>query len=212
MTTPQRGLLFHITHLSNLASIAEHGLRCDTEMETSGSTFKEIGNRGIKDRRRDRVVPIPPGGSVADYVPFYFAARSPMLYAIHRGNVPTYEGGQKKIVYLMTSVDSIVDDGLPFVFTDRNAALGLAHYGDNPSELDDHVDWELMEARMWNNTSTEPDRMERRMAELLVHRHVPWSAITGVVTRTKKRSGQASAALATVGVSTAVTVQSDWYF
>ena len=189
-----------------------HGLRCDSEMEASGSTFKEIGNRDIKDRRRGRVVPIPPGGSVADYVPFYFAARSPMLFAIHMGNVPTFKGGQKKVVYLMTSVDSIVDGGLPFVFTDRNAALGLAHYGDNPSELDDHVDWELMEARMWNNTSTEPDRMERRMAELLVHRHVPWSAITGVVTRTEKRNGQASAALATVGVSTAVTVQSDWYF
>ncbi len=212
MTTPQRGLLFHITHLSNLASIAEHGLRCDTEMETSGSTFKEIGNRGIKDRRRDRVVPIPPGGSVADYVPFYFAARSPMLYAIHRGNVPTYEGGQKKIVYLMTSVDSIVDDGLPFVFTDRNAAFGHARYGDDSADLDDYVDWDLMEARMWSNTSSESDRMERRMAELLVHGHVPWTAITSVVTKTEKRSRQALAALTTVGATTPVSVQSDWYF
>ena len=36
------------------------------------------------------MVPIGPGGAVSDYVLFYFAPRSPMMYAIHRGNVPTY--------------------------------------------------------------------------------------------------------------------------
>lgn len=212
MTTPQRGLLFHITHQSNLASIAQHGLRCDSDIVDSGGTFREIGNSEIKKRRRDRVVPIPPGGFVSDYVPFYFAARSPMLYVIHRGNVPAYQGGQGKIVYLVTSIESITELGLPLVFTDRNAALGHASYSADLSELDDHVDWELMDARMWNDTSAEPDRMERRMAEMLVHRHVPWSAITGVVTKTEKRSQKATAALATVGSTTAVSVQREWYF
>ena len=167
--TPQRGLLFHITHLSNLASIARDGLWCDNEMAASASAPREIGNLAIKEQRRRRPVPLPPGGSVADYVPFYFAARSPMLYAIHKGAVSSYQGGQKKIVYLVSSIDTIIEHGLQFVFTDRNAALGHARYGGDPAVLADYVDWRLMEARMWNNTSSEPDRMERRMAELLVH-------------------------------------------
>ena len=33
---------------------------------------------------------------------------------------------------------------------------------------------------MWKNTSEEPDRLERRMAEFLVHRHVAWDLIVGV--------------------------------
>lgn len=210
--TPQRGLLFHITHLSNLASIAQHGLWCDSEMEASASAPREIGNLEIKEQRRRRPVPLPPGGSVADYVPFYFAARSPMLFSIHKGAVSSYQGGQKKIVYLVSSIDTIIEHELQFVFTDRNAALGHARYGDDPADLDEHIDWELMEARMWKNTSSEPDRMERRMAELLVHGYVPWDAITSVMTKTEKRSHQASAALTTVGATTPVSVQSDWYF
>ena len=212
MTTPERGTLFHITHMSNLASIAKRGLQCDSEMESAERSFRDVGNRGIKSQRRTCRVPIGPGGVVADYVPFYFAARSPMLFAIHMGNVPTYQKGQGKLVYLLTSVGLITEHGLRFVFTDRNAALGHARYGDDPTDLDSLVDWELMEAPMWRNTETEPDRRERRMAELLVHGHVPWTAITSVVTKTEKRSRQASAALATVGDATPVRVQRDWYF
>ena len=77
MTTPKRGLLYHFTHLSNLASVAEHGIFCDTDVEGSHRLTTEVGQQGIKAKRRHRRVPIEPGGIVADYVPFYFAARSP---------------------------------------------------------------------------------------------------------------------------------------
>ena len=213
MTTPRRGVLFHFTHVSNLASIARDGLCCDSEVEDSGGPITEVGNQDIKERRRQRRVPIPPGGVVADYVPFYFAARSPMLYAVHRGNVPTYDGGQNEIVYLVTNIDSLGQHGLQFVFTDRNAALGhVVEFGSDPAELDEFVGWKLMEARMWSNTAQDPDRRDRRMAELLVYRHVPWSAITEVAARTKEIAERASEALASVGVKTPVVVKSGWYF
>ena len=213
MTTPRRGLLFHFTHVSNLASIAQNGLRCDSEVEHSGGPVTEVGNQDIKEWRRQRRVPIPPGGVVADYVPFYFAARSPMLYAIHRGNVPTYDGGQNEIVYLVANIHTLGQHGLQFVFTDRNAALGhVVEFGSDPAELDEFVDWKLMEARMWSNTAQDPDRRDRRMAELLVYRRVPWSAITEVAARTKEIAERASEALASVGVKTPVVVKSGWYF
>ena len=129
--TRRRGLLYHFTHISNLASIAAEGLYSDAQIEASRRAPTEVGNADVKQRRRNLAVPLPPGGRVADYVPFYFAARSPMLYIISKGDVPTYSGGQDEIVYLVTSIEKVVEECLRFVFTDRNAALGFARYGDD---------------------------------------------------------------------------------
>ena len=166
MTTPRRGLLFHFTHMSNLAAIARDGLHCDSEVADTERVFTEVGNQVIKSRRRVRCVPVPPGGVVADYVPFYFAARSPMLYAVHMGNVAEYKGGQDEVVYLVSSIAAVAEHCLAAVFCDRNATLEVARYGTDPAVIGRYVDWELMEAQWWHNTPQEPDRMERRMAEL----------------------------------------------
>ena len=168
MVTRRRGLLYHFTHISNLASIAGEGLYSDMRIAASSRRPTEIGNAHVKQRRRELQVPLPPGGCVAGYVPFYFAARSPMLYIISKGDVPIYSGDQDEIVYLVTSVERLVEERLRSVFTDRNAALRIAGYGDELAALDDYVDWGLMEGLMWNNTDEEPDRQERRMAEFRV--------------------------------------------
>jgi hypothetical protein len=132
MTTPQRGLLFHFTHLANLASIALDGLSCDS-VARNGHLQVEVGMQEIKLRRRSRAVPIEPGGVISDYVPFYFAARSPMLYVIWRGQVPTYQAGQEDVVYLVTSIEEIIESGVDLVFTDRNATLGYARFESDPA-------------------------------------------------------------------------------
>ena len=210
--TPRRGLLYHFTHVSNLASIAAEGLYSDTQVEASRRAPTEVGNVDVKQRRRNLAVPLPPGGCVSDYVPFYFAARSPMLYIISKGDVPTYSGGQDEIVYLVTSIEKVVEERLPFVFTDRNAALGFVRYGDDLQVLDDYLDWELMEGLMWYDTAEEPDRMERRMAEFLVHGHVPWSAFIGVAARNDEKCRQAEHALSSVGREIPVRPRPGWYF
>jgi len=181
-------------------------------MSASVKPFVEVGNRDIKDRRRNREVLISPGGAVSDYVPFYFAARSPMLYAIHMGNVESYSGGEDEVVYLVTDTEAVSSAGLPFVFTDRNAALRFAKYSNDLGLLDTLVDWPLMEGRWFDNTDNEPDRLERRMAELLVHQHVPWSAFTGVAARTNSRAEQAEAILSNIGLETIVQTRPNWYF
>ena len=83
--------IFHITHVENLASIIrEGGLRCDREAAERGLAEVGIAHQHIKDRRAGRRVPLPPGGTLDDYVPFYFAPRSPMLYSSFRFSpIPT---------------------------------------------------------------------------------------------------------------------------
>ena len=210
--TRRRGLLYHFTHISNLASIAEEGLFSDSQVEASGRAPKEVGNASVKQLRRRLAVPLPPGGCVADYVPFYFAARSPMLYIISKGDVPTYSGGQDEIVYLVTSIEKVVEDRLQFVFTDRNAALRIARYGDELEDLGDYVDWALMEGQMWKSTNEEPDRQERRMAEFLVHGHVPWSTFVGVAALDDEKCRQVKHALGNVGIEIPVRPRPEWYF
>ena len=62
VTTPRRGLLYHFTHLSNLASVAEHGISSDTDIAETDRLATEVGQQGIKAKRRLRTVPFAPVG------------------------------------------------------------------------------------------------------------------------------------------------------
>jgi hypothetical protein len=135
-----------------------------------------------------------------------------MMYAIEKGNVPTYHGNCDELVYLVTTVEQVVRLGLPVVFTDRNAVLGVATFSSDPARLDSMIDWPLMKATYWSNTEAEPDRRERRMAECLVFERVPWAAFHGIVTRNQACANQAGKALSAVGASAGIAVRPAWYF
>lgn len=212
MPRPIPTTLVHFTHVDHLATVIDHGLVADTVARTNGLIEVEVGHQGIKEQRRRRAVPIGPGGVVADYVPFYFAPRSPMMFAIDRGTVPTYQDGCDSLIYLVSSVERLVELGTSAVFTDRNAALALATFDDDPTGLDTAIDWDLMAATYWNNTQQDPDRRERRMAEYLVHEKVPWEAFLGVVARTADCANAARATLASLSPTTQVAVRPTWYF
>lgn len=211
MPRPVPTPIYHFTHIDHLPGVVRHGLLADTVAQQVGILAQEVGNRDIKERRRRRPVPIPPGGTVADYVPFYFAPRSPMMYAIDRGNVPEYRGGIDSLVYLITDVERLIQMGLTALTTDRNAVLGYAGFAAGTDGLDDAVDWQLMRQTMWNNTPDEPDRRERRMAECLAHEAVPWEAFTAVHVRTNERRDQAVTLLGPADAPR-INVSPDMYF
>lgn len=98
------------------------------------------------------------------------------------------------------------------VFTDRNAVLETARYSQRVDDLDIMIDWKLMEAHYWANTDEEPDRRERRMAETLVHRCVPWQAVQYVAAYSPAWAGEAQAMLTRFRQSVPVGIEPDWYF
>ena len=68
-------------HVANVEWILKNGLHC----ANSGSTdpnYVPIGNSDLIAKRNERDVPIPPGGTLSDYIPFYFTSASPMLLNI----------------------------------------------------------------------------------------------------------------------------------
>ena len=174
----------------------------------------EIGYDHIKRRRALRAVPCGVGGTLADYIPFYFAPRSPMLYAITRGLVSAEAACTEQIVYLMSSTQTLRRAGLTAIASNRHAELDYADMTEDDGDLDnnDFIDWPLMTARYWNNTPDDPDRKERRQAEYLVHPHVPWQAIEGIAAKTESARAQVELILGTAGQRTPVVVSVEWYF
>ncbi len=140
--SPTNRRLYHITHIEHVESIIQNGLLCDNEVNDRNSVH--IAYAHLKERRQ--TIEAPPGGHVSDYVPFYFARRSPMLYLINKGEVETYRGGQADVVHLVTTIQRIVDANSEFFYSDRNACTKFAQFKTDIYELNEHVDWEVMES------------------------------------------------------------------
>lgn len=206
----------HFTHVDNLPRILADGcLRADNAV--GARLVTDIGAQDIKEQRRRRTVPCPPGGVVADYVPFYYAERSPMMYRIaceHRDGVAgRYPGGDDPLVYLVSSVDRVHGAGLKWVASDGNCAVKITRFTNVLDDLAALIDWPLMRQRIWKNEPDDQDRMRRRAAEFLVHREFPIRLVLGYVVRTPTRQQQVERILHAAGIADPyVSVRRSWYY
>ena len=209
---PDPALLYHITHLDNLPGILRAGcLHCYRLMNDGGLHPVNIAYPGIQDRRATTAVPIGPGGVLHDYVPFYFAPRSPMLYALHKNQVEDYRGGQTPIVHLVTSVTRLAETGHQFVYSDGHATMAFSRFFTDVGDLD-QIDWPVMQAQYWNDTPEDPDRKRRRQAEFLVYNRVDWSAMIGIGVFDARVEARVNAILAEHNISAPVRVRRQWYY
>ena len=209
--------------ISNLQGICEAGDLLSKNLGASnGIDYQNIAHVGAQGARSVRNVPDPPGGVVHDYVPFYFAPRSPMLLAIEKGRVEGCQWRQADIVHFETTVVRVTEDGAPFIFYDRNATL---HYSTPYTDLAklDAIAWELLTesptldgfCKYWqnrNNPAKYADRMERRQAEFLVRHRVPLEMIVRIGVNDEARATEVRAIVAGNGVDLPVETKRDWYF
>jgi hypothetical protein len=203
----------HFTHVKNLQGILAAGfLSADSGVDRVAGLIVEAADLEIKSSRRTIRVSLPPFGCVADYVPFYFAPRSPMLYKLARGGVPTYTEGQDPLIYLLSTVETVAAAGLPWLFSDGNCAAAVTQVFDDLDLLSSVVDWEVMAMRIWKNTAEDPDRMRRRMAEFLVHERVPVRCLAEIAVRNQAAKSQVERILEAHSGSLPVRVEPDWYF
>ena len=176
---PKPTFIYHITDIGNLSSIITNdGLYSINAMRENNRPYNTIAYEHIQGRRSNTRVPVKPYGTLHDYVPFYFAPRSPMLYTINKGNVPSYNGGQKSIVYLVSSTEW-VNGKRPWVFTDGHGTMAFTNFYNDLNFLDE-VDWDVMISKYWNDTSDYPDRRRRRQAEFLVSNYFPLSLVQDI--------------------------------
>lgn len=203
----------HFTHIRNLLGILAAGcLQADSIVDRGSGLLVEAADLGIKARRETIPISLAPYGCVADYVPFYFAPRSPMLYKLAKGSIPTYTNGQDPLIYLVSTAEGVAQAGLRYLFSDGNCASAVSQVSGDLALLDSMVDWEVMRAQMWSNTAEDPDRMRRRMAEFLVHERLPVDCMAGIVVRTERMRRQVDEILTVRGDTLPVRVRPSWYF
>ncbi len=208
--------------MANLPAICRSGaLLAKNLLAASGAEYQNIAHQGAQGARAQRLMPDPPGGRLHDYVPFYFAPRSPMLMAINGGRVAGCQWQQADIVHIETTVDRAVTDGR-FVFFDRNATLVYAQPFTDLAELD-RVAWELILedpkldgfCKYFNDIPRNEryiDRMQKRMAEFLVRERLSLDRITRLGVIDEQKAEQVTAILRCGGIDLPVVVMRDWYF
>jgi hypothetical protein len=98
------------------------------------------------------------------------------------------------------------------VFSDGNCAGAITDYSTDLSAMATFIDWDVMKAHMWANTLEDGDRMRRRMAEFLVHEHLPWTCIREIGVRNDAVSQRVRSVLASLNDQTPVRVRADWYY
>lgn len=209
--TPEKALIFRITHRRNVPWILDNGLWCRNS-ENRDPGFVPIGNPDVIEKRPGVRVPIPPGGTLSDYVPFYFTPYSPMLL-----NIVTGRGAPKRdksdLVVLVSSLHDVARAGRPFVFTDRHALLQYAtRFSNDLADLESMIAWQLLQSRDFQRDPEHPEKVDWYQAEALVHEHLPIDAILGIVVNDNDVAVQLRSEVARRNLSLTVRVRPAWFF
>ena len=208
--TPVKALIFRITHINNIPWILANGVHC-RESPSVDPNFINIGCPDLIEKRKRRVVPVPPGGTLSAYVPFYFTPLSPMLLNIKTGRNGVALRPMSEIVILVSSLHRVRELSLEYLFTNQHAYTTAPEYFSDLSHLS-RLDWEILQTRDFKRDLNDPAKIERYMAEALIHHHVPVSAILGMVCHGPEQLEWLRGKQEESGVSLKTVVKPDWYF
>ena len=180
MPVPLPTPIYRLVHVDNLTTLLERGrLHSPTYTPDDGLPYKTIHKKDVQASRRAKPIPCGPGGSAHDYVPFYFGSLSVMLLNLKTGRVDGYDEGQEPLLYLVSSAQTIAEEGRGFVFTDGHGLAKFTDWYDDLKHLK-AIDWEMVGQRYWADTPDDNDRQRRKQAEFLAWRSVRWSMISEI--------------------------------
>jgi hypothetical protein len=126
----ENALIFRVTHRDNVPWSLDNGIHCRSSEKTDPN-YITIGNSELIERRSERAVTCDPGGTLGDYVPFYFTPFSPMLYNIRTGYGGITKRYNSEIVIVVFSLPALLAKQIPFLFcrTARLFAGGTILFG-----------------------------------------------------------------------------------
>jgi hypothetical protein len=206
----EKALIFRIVHRDNLPWVLRNGLHCRNS-GISDPKFTTIGNPDIIDKRDGHSVPRAPGGTLSDYVPFYFTPASPMLLNIITGWRGLRQRDREEIVVLISSLHKLEELQIPYLFTDRHALLAMAEFYSNREDLS-VIDWPRLRARDFKYDPEEPDKVDRYQAEALVYRGLPPIGLLGIACYSEQTAKAVAQQAEDAAVGARVVVRSEWFY
>ena len=207
----ERGMLFRITHRDNLPWLLANGLPCaSAPLRAPG--FAPIGKPGLIEDRAQRRVRLPPGGTLADYVPFHLTPMSPMLLNIKTGWSGVIQRPPDEIAVLVSSIGAMQAHGVTLLFTDRHACMATARWSADPADLATMIDWEILRRHDFTRSDDYPDKKDRYQAEALAHGHVPVGALLGIGCHSAREQARIQEIVTEAGLNLPVARRQNWYF
>ena len=180
---PNPTRLYRLVHIESLPTLLARGrLHAPNRTPDDGLPYRTIHNLGVQANRHESPLHCGPGGTLHDYVPFYFGPHSPMLLNLATGRVADYSEGQDPLVYLATTVQAVQEAGYRFVFSDGHGLANFTRWFDSLDDLG-QVSWDVVNAKYWADTPEDNDRKRRKQAEFLVWEGLDWSLIRGIGVR-----------------------------
>ncbi|MDX7853788.1 DarT ssDNA thymidine ADP-ribosyltransferase family protein [Aeromonas caviae] len=177
---------YHFTSIENLESIIDNGLYSTNQKNARNINHVNVAEEGIQRRRAQMQVPGAGGRVVHDYVPFYFAKKTPMQLAVlHKKNVD-----QQFIIYFSVPI-FLLETRLGAYFTNASANTAIPptfHSGNNNAEQLDTLDWQTIDCNGWSYI--DENQKHRKMAELLLPDHVHLNDVNQIITWNKYISEQ----------------------
>lgn len=205
----EKALIWRIIHRDNLPWVLDNGLHCGNSA-VRARNWVSIGNQELIDKRAHHPVPAPPGGTLNDYVPFYFTPFSVMMRNILSGH-SVKKLNNEDIVILVSSMPHVHSKGLRYLFTDSHAYYRWADFYHDLADLK-KIDWPLLQARDFKRDPEDPAKIERYQAEALVHQHCPVDGLLGVVCYTDALQRSIESLVSSRGLALPVHARPGWYF
>lgn len=181
--------LYRITHIDNVPHILANGIT-HKKSRNANTDFISIGDSSLIITRNFKQVEITNGDpftfgprsiTLGNYIPFYFGVRMPMLYVIqHGGNFVDQPTPAENIVYLVCSLNRIINFGCEYFFSDGHATDNFTQFFDESKieELPEIIDWDAVRASYWSGNENLTIK-RKKQAEFLVSEDIPASFIIG---------------------------------
>ncbi len=199
--------LYRMTHIENIPHILQYGITHSTSPNANPS-FVSIGDGSLIATRNNFL--LKNGRRLGEYIPFYFGARTPMLYVIQKGFNMVIPTVAENIVYCVSSVQKIADNNLNFVFTNGHAVDSFSTQYTNADieNIDTIIDWNAVRAQYWSDEN-DLDKKRRKEAEFLVLGDIAIDAILGYIVYNENAQNR----MIELGVETLnIDIRPDFYF
>ena len=204
-----KAFVFRIVHKNNMPYILTNGLHCRNS-RAANSNYVNIGNVDLIDKRSRRLVQLQPGGTLNDYIPFYFTPYTPMLLNIKTGYNGVTKRPLSEIVILVSSLHKLRSIGAKFLFTDRHAYLSTARFFSEIANLD-QIDWTILQRRDFRRDNEDLCKVERYQAETLVYGTLPIEGLVGILCYNNEVEAEVNEVIGIRDIELRAIAKPGWY-
>ena len=192
-----------MTSVSNLRNIiSQGGLLCKNEIAKNNVRYEDIANPKCTGQEVSDNSSISTRGKFTQLCA-YFWGRTPMLL-VNRDR-------QDDIMFVVTYTERVAQAGLPFAFTDRHAVVNYAQFFNKLDELI-NLDWRTIKLQYWADAPEDPARKEKKQAEFLIYKKLPWEQIHGIAVNNERVHSHIESILSEQKHKPIVKLKKEWYY